>query len=368
MVKISRNFLFVIVHVVFATVWISFRCGYRCARCNWMSRRVNEDQGCCKSNSVQEGVKCEIAISDYVSSSWERSWIQNISHWKSDDREWTTGCKQMRKDKEYLNFFQSFSSDPLRLGNHTRTVNGKEHERLRQVFSYHRAYDSCSKEEYFLYIEPLVSFLRHPGAVCFSNNPQDKSYIILPSALNIISKGAKKYFFDVGASTYIAGLGGDSQKWFVDNYRLQGIEFDHIFGWEAKPTRPSKQWNSVPPDIKRKSSWYNIPASSEKGHPDNPWTFVREIANKEDFIVVKIDIDTPKVEIELVMQLLEDPVLLSLVDEFYFEHHVHGNPMQFRGWGNLRRKNENVPHPGIEHSYKIFQILREKGVRAHSWV
>ena len=173
---------------------------------------------------------------------------------------WTTGCKQMRKDKEYLNFFQSFSSDPLRLGDHTRAIKGKKHERLREVFSYHRAYDSCSKEEYFLYIEPLVSFLRHPGAVCFSNDPQDKSYIMLPSASSIISKGAKKYFFDVGASTYIAGLGGDSQKWFIDNYRLQGIEFDHIFGWEAKPTRPSEQWNSVPPDIKRKTSWYNIPA------------------------------------------------------------------------------------------------------------
>jgi len=84
--------------------------------------------------------------------------------------------------------------------------------------------------------------------------------------------------------------------------------------------------------------------------------------------VVKIDIDTPEVEIMLVMQLLEDEILLGLVDEFYFEHHVHGNPMQFRGWGNLRRKNENMLHPGIEHSYKIFQLLREKGVRAHSWV
>lgn len=357
MMKISRSILFLAVFVVFTTAWISVH-----------KIRVREEKQCWKTKFVQEEVGCEITVLDYVSSSWERSWMQNISRWKSDDRGWTTGCKQMQQDKEYLQFFEKFSSDPLRLINETDIVKGKHHERLQQVFSFHRMYDSCSGKENFLYIEPLVSFLRHPGAVCFSNNAQDKSYLMLPSSSSIINKGAKKYFFDVGASTYVAGLGGDSQKWFVDNYRLQGVEFDHIFGWEAKPTKPSKQWNSVPPDIKRKSSWYNIPASSERGHPDNPWTFVRAIAKKEDFVVVKIDIDTPKVEIMLVMQLLEDEVLLGLVDEFYFEHHVHGNPMQFRGWGNLRRKNENVPHPGIEDSYKIFQILREKGVRAHSWV
>lgn len=122
----------------------------------------------------------------------------------------------------------------------------------------------------------------------------------------------------------------------------------------------------MPPEIMRKTSWYNIAASSEKENPNNPWTFVLEIAKAEDFVAVKIDIDTPEIEIELVSQLLEDPVLLNLVDELYFEHHVHGSPMQYQGWGDLR--NQNVSHPGVEDSYKIFKTLRERGVRAHSWV
>ena len=172
--------------------------------------------------------------------------------------------------------------------------------------------------------------------------------------------------FDVGASVYDSGLGGDSQKWFVENYRRKGIEFDHIYGWEAETIDPLEQWNSVPPEIMRKTSWYNIAASSEKENPNNPWTFVREIAKAEDFVAVKIDIDTPEIEIELVSQLLEDPILLNLVDELYFEHHVHGSPMQYQGWGDLR--NQNVSHPGVEDSYKIFKTLRERGVRAHSWV
>lgn len=236
---------------------------------------------------------------------------------------------------------------------------------MREVFSYHRYFDSCTGQENFVYIEPLVSFLRHPSAVCFDAHQQDKSYLVIPQ----VSKNStriKKYLFDVGASLYDSGHGGDSQKWFVDNYRLKGTEFDHIYGWEAKTMIPSKQWNSIPPDIKRKTSWYNIPASCVRGDPDNPWTFVRNIAQPEDFVVVKIDIDTPKVEIQLVMELLEDSDLQSLVDEFYFEHHVHGSPMQFRGWGDLQK--QKVSHPGIEHSYNIFAKLRSMGIRAHSWV
>ena len=315
-------------------------------------------------NSVVE-IGCHLTILEYVSSTWESIWIKNIANWKSDESDWTNGCMQLEKTKEYVDFFEKYASDPLE---YLVNFNGElpSNNMLQQVFSHHRVYDSCSKQERLIYIEPLVSFLRHPGAVCYSTDQQDKSYIMIPSSSDIIHKGFKKYFFDVGASIYNAGAGGDSQKWFVDNFRLKGIEFDHIYGWEANPTQPSEHWNTVPPDIKRKSSWFNVPASSEKGHPDNPWTFVREIAKSKDYVVVKIDIDTPLVEVELVKQLLEDPGLSSLVDEFYFEHHVHGSPMQFRGWGDLR--GQKVSYPGIEDSYKIFQNLREKGVRAHSWV
>ena len=55
-------------------------------------------------------------------------------------------------------------------------------------------------------------------------------------------------------------------------------EIDHIYGWEAETIDPLEQWNSVPPEIMGKTSWYNIAASSEKENPNNPWTFVREIA------------------------------------------------------------------------------------------
>jgi len=353
-----------------------------CASIIWMSLReyfhrsenkeLKELKELLSSKNSFVDIGCHITILEYVSSTWESIWIKNIAKWKSDESGWPTGCMQLKKTKEYVDFFEKYVSDPHKYLANFNSVYSElpSNNMLQQVFSHHRVYDSCSKQERLIYIEPLVSFLRHPGAVCFSTNQQDKSYLMIPSSSDIVlkgfKKGFKKIFFDVGASIYNAGAGGDSQKWFVDNFRSKGIEFDHIYGWEANPTNPSEHWNTVPPDIKRKSSWFNVPASSEKGHPDNPWTFVREIAKSNDFVVVKIDIDTPLVEVELVKQLLEDPVLLRLVDEFYFEHHVHGSPMQFLGWGDLR--GQKVSYPGLEDSYKIFQKLREKGVRAHSWV
>ena len=139
-----------------------------------------------------------------------------------------------------------------------------------------------------------------------------------------------------------------------------------IFGWEAAVTDPIKQWSKTPPDIKRKTSWYNIPAEIGVGHPDNPLTFIKELTKPEDFVVFKLDIDTPAVEVALVQQIMDDPELHELIDEFYFEHHVTGSPMQWHGWGDL--SSSTLPLGDIEDSYFIFSLLRGKGIRAHSWV
>ena len=356
----SRKVFILVATILIATIWLCRR-SFSFSFCSSTVDIETNDR--VNINHIKHR-NCKLT-SEYVSSSWERTWIENIAFWKSDERNWSTGCGEIRKDKKYLDLFQDLTEYQL----DENFLGTSKDDLLAQVFSYHRMYDSCTKRVQYMYIEPLVSFLRHPAAVCFRNDTgiiSDKSYIILPSSKSFIRKEGKNYLFDVGASVYDSGLGGDSQKWFIENYRAKGIEFDHIYGWEAKITEPSEQWNSMPPEIMRKTSWYNIPANSEKDNPNNPWTFVREITKAEDFVAVKIDIDNPEIEIELVLQLLNDPVLLDLVDEFYFEHHVHGSPMQYQGWGDLRF--QNVSYPGVEHSYKIFETLRERGVRAHSWV
>ena len=136
--------------------------------------------------------------------------------------------------------------------------------------------------------------------------------------------------------------------------------------WEAARTDPKEQWSNVPADIKRKTSWYNIPATTGTGDADNPPTFIKALTKPEDYVVFKLDTDAPAIEIALVQQIKDDPQLLTLIDELYFEHHVTGSPMLWDALGNL--STNQAPLSDIQDSYEIFSFLRSKGVRAHSWV
>jgi hypothetical protein len=109
-------------------------------------------------------------------------------------------------------------------------------------------------------------------------------------------------------------------------------------------------------------SYFNIPASPERNNSQNPMNILKAIANKNDFVVFKIDIDNDPVEWELIKYILDDKNVSSLIDELYFEHHVNKHPVEFHGWGQ-KEKLMNTTE-----SYKLFESLRKIGIRAHSWV
>jgi hypothetical protein len=161
----------------------------------------------------------------------------------------------------------------------------------------------------------------------------------------------------------------------------------------------------VPGSLRPVYRWYNIFASPDPTSPDNPLNHVRAVATEADYVMLKvglrlvfsptylwlqhsssssttacdalhctpspplpllwcapgqIDIDNNEVEEALVRQLLADPSLLALVDEFYWEHHVNFAPMSelWNTQGSSQR---------MSHSLALFSQLRRAGVRAHSW-
>lgn len=308
----------------------------------------------------------------YQPSAWEDDWIASIPSMAGDNSpSWTEGCAKMRRDKAKGTSTVEIIKERAK-GNFRAVADIS-------VLSYHEVLDTCSKTVGRVYIEPLVAFLRHPLAHCIGhggameNGVMDKSFLLVPSSSEVRFDATTNWLFDIGSGLYSTadtnGHGareGSSQAWFVETYKERGIVFDRILAWEANEMKPSLQWSSIPDDVKRITSWYNIPVQAEKGHSDNPWTFVKHLAKVHDYVVVKLDIDTPSVEIALVQQLLSDPELLELVDEFFFEHHTHGNPMQHMGWGDLTQSSAGLS--SITDSYKLFSELRRRGVRAHSWI
>ena len=104
----------------------------------------------------------------------------------------------------------------------------------------------------------------------------------------------------------------------------------------------------------------NIPVNAAPGHADSALSYILSIAKPEDFVVLKLDIDNSAVETRLLEQILENSQLQSLIDEFYFEHHVDVAPMH-KYWGA-------VQGPKLQDTYRILGQLRARGMYAHAWV
>jgi len=305
---------------------------------------------------------CNVEFIKYIPSALEQIWSAEIKHVESNEKTWKVGCELLNlhlpQIQEMLAAVRRYTSDQSLVNLASSNMSALEFR------------NSCTGVHSLVHIEPLISFLRHPLALCpktdLAAHVLDKTYLFIPHSDEVTHDAATKWLFDAGASTYNKGAGGASQSWFVDTYRARGVEFDRIIGWEAAKTDPSNQWDDMPADIKRKTSWFNVPVNTGAGVADNPLTFIKHLTKPEDFVVFKLDIDSPLVEIALVQQLMADPQILGLVDEFYFEHHVSGSPMQWLGWGDLQ--NSDAELSTLKESYELFTFLREHGVRAHSWV
>ena len=100
--------------------------------------------------------------------------------------------------------------------------------------------------------------------------------------------------------------------------------------------------------------------SADTSSKFNPLNMILNNFSPEDLVVVKLDIDTPAVELPIAHQILHDERFHSLVDHFYFEHHV--------GLEELRRSWGRSVNGSVLSSLQYFSALRSKGIAAHYWV
>ena len=109
---------------------------------------------------------------------------------------------------------------------------------------------------------------------------------------------------------------------FICAYSQRKINFDSVYAWELTPLLPSEYWRNVPAHFKPFWHFYNTPIKSSKNHADSPFRYLQQIATENDFVSMKLDIDSPSTEIPLFEQLVhESDGTYKLVDEFFFELH-----------------------------------------------
>lgn len=154
---------------------------------------------------------------------------------------------------------------------------------------------------------------------------------------------------------------------FTSQWALHGIYFDKIVAWEGS-TSVEEFRKDVPEEWKERTVYYNewiatSPANSvEEGRPFLP-TIIRETTLKSDYVLFKLDIDSKAVETAIIEHLL-DPGNddLEYIDELVWEHHVD-NYLMNPNWADTIDESKSIAD-----SYQYFIRLRQRGVRAHSWV
>ena len=249
--------------------------------------------------------------------------------------------------------------------------------------SYHSAFDRCAGVEVSrVPIEPLAGFLRHPNFMlqyCKDRTTwelvEHKQHLLPTHRCElqppeVARKACRFLLFDLGASLWSKGKGGSSQDWFIEAYRRQNISFDKIFAWEPTPHTEEEIGANVPPAVREVLHYFNVAVDPAPGAQNNPLRLLREVACADDFVVFKVDVDAITVEATLIEQILADNALSGLIDELYFEDHVVDSPMVEKGWDiTLREPHNRRAKPRLlSESYRLFQLLRMRGIRAHSWV
>lgn len=267
-------------------------------------------------------------------------------------------------------------------------------EKDEHVFSKFVFRDSETGEELVEYIEPLVSHLRFPLCGCWNSKKLSdiyalkisKGYIIPPSPsirssrrryedAVVPNRYHKRYlYFDAGASSWTQGLGGASLEYFANVWQRHGIVFDEIYAFEATTSRQDF-YQSIPSLFWSDRTVYQQSYVSSRLADDAPSTpfipkFIQNHATIGDYVVFKLDIDSPGVEEATIEYLVDtngsDTYLW--IDELFWEHHVYDNPFMRRAWYPDGRGNVNQTDSTMRGSYNLFLKMRKLGIRAHSWV
>jgi hypothetical protein len=165
---------------------------------------------------------------------------------------------------------------------------------------------------------------------------------------------------DCGASYFQAWRGNAdaaSTRWFVESFKRSSINFDKVIAFEYTKLDPHALWDSIPDELMVK--YVPINHGVTYGNtPFNPWRLIQQLAVEQDYVVVKLDIDSPHIENDLFAELSQSGVA-NLIDEFFFEHHVD-IPSMRKFWGE-------IPGLTLKDSYQTYTKLRQLGMRAHSW-
>lgn len=323
-----------------------------------------------------------VATSNYIPSKLEAAMMLRSRYKLHYDVETASACSLYRNKSE-IDLYQFFQQYVLMLRNYSTAVRtfsihaddirkSSPRDREGTCESMDKLLGDSFEIEHFLsrtlngYIEPLLPPLRHPLFCATEKIRIRKKWLTNIEYLvhdfgdicrNLDTK-SRTVFFDLGASLEFHGGAENPVLSLIELYSQFGIKFDHIYAFEYTFIPPQDVFNAVPKKILPFYHWYNIAVEAIPSSDQNPWTSILAEYTEDDFVVIKVDIDSPGIEAPLVQQLLDR--YSDVVDQLYYEHHVKMKDMD-RHWGDSGNGT-------LQDSLELFTQFRTKGIAAHSWV
>jgi hypothetical protein len=219
------------------------------------------------------------------------------------------------------------------------------------------------------YVEPLLPPMRHPE-YCFYGDRKllDLGYLVhdFNHMCRKLKRTSRTILIDMGASLDFHERWNNDLKdmpavYLVELYRKFGFPLDHIYAFEKVGADPEEVYKRLPEHWLTSYHWINVGVDADPNSRLNPLKWILDTFDEDDLIIVKLDIDTPAIELPLVLQMLSDDRYNRLVDQFYFEHHVKLYELG-RYW------TANGATGSIQDSLNLFAGLRAKGIASHFWV
>ena len=174
------------------------------------------------------------------------------------------------------------------------------------------------------FIEPLLPPMRHPG-LCLEPNVgvNGQKMDVLMSLRYLVHDWAaicrslkptsRTVFVDMGASLQFHETSAEPSPALklLNQYRRMGIVFDHIYAYEVSQASAELVYQQVPPQFRSAFHWINVGVSADPQHIHNPLKLLTDNFNADDFIVVKLDIDShgfdKSLERSLADQIFDSP-------------------------------------------------------------
>jgi len=290
---------------------------------------------------------------------------------KDKDEQQKEKQKENQKEQDDDNNDDNNNDD----NNNNDDDNNEEHDEAssKYKYKYNYNYDSQSSPPGTLlsytpksgYLEPLLPPMRH-HKICEPGKKKqalmDLDYLVhdFEHSCRKLTPTSRRIFIDMGASLSFHSTSKVPVVELLEQYERFGMLFDHIYGFEITFAKPEKVFETLLPEkYMARYHWINVGVDATPRHKLNPLHSILQQFTRDDFVVVKLDIDTSFIERPLAEQLLDDPVYHDIVDHFYFEHHVHLAELEPYWKGSMEGT--------VGDSLRLFHGLRQRGIPAHFW-